>query len=113
MGRRFGADQRRQHRRLYRGCLLVLLIFKLFPASYKVGFIAAALLMMAATLAMWGVNPRLMKNPASGLSLKSNTVCITGWDLIFGARKQVFLTFGPWVLVKVFEQSPRLSLFWG
>ena len=27
-------------------------------------------------------------------------------QILFGARKQIFMTFGPWVLVKIFEQRP-------
>lgn len=27
-------------------------------------------------------------------------------SLLFGARKQIFITFGPWVLIKVFDQKP-------
>ncbi len=27
-------------------------------------------------------------------------------SFLFGARKQIFITFGPWVLVKVFDQKP-------
>jgi predicted MFS family arabinose efflux permease len=27
--------------------------------------------------------------------------------LLYGARKQIFLTFGPWVLIKIFNQTPK------
>ena len=29
-------------------------------------------------------------------------------SFFFGARKQIFLTFGPWVLIKIFHQPPTL-----
>ncbi len=27
-------------------------------------------------------------------------------EILFGARKQIFITFGPWVLIKIFDQQP-------
>ena len=34
-------------------------------------------------------------------------------SILYGARKQVFITFGPWVLIRIFErQAPTIALLW-
>ena len=34
-------------------------------------------------------------------------------NILFGARKQVFITFGPWVLIRVFEQpASTIAMLW-
>ncbi len=45
-----------------------------------------------------GVRPKLIVKRKYGLYY--------ALSILFGARKQIFLTFGPWVLIKVFHQRP-------
>lgn len=91
------------------GSLLVWQVLGRFATMYRIGFICAGVAAAAAGL-------MLLKMPHARHEPKSRTrfvfkaryklfyiLCV-----LFGARKQVFITFAPWVLVKVFEQPAQI-----
>jgi MFS family permease len=87
------------------GCALVWAVMAVTPKNYRlvytiggvVAFIAAAIFFM-------------MRMPEAHLKRPKFVWRRQYWlyyvlSLFFGARKQIFLTFGPWVLIKVFHQE--------
>jgi len=90
------------------GCALVWLLLRQLRADYSVLFVLGGLAALAAaavfsTLRLPGAHlkrPRLIVRREYGLYYVL--------ALLFGARKQIFLTFGPWVLIKVFHQPAYL-----
>jgi len=72
--------------------------------AYRVGFLAAAGIVGAAAI-FYGLMhlPHLHQERRSRLVVRRKYSLYYALELIFGARKQIFLTFGPWVLVRVYD----------
>lgn len=88
------------------GASFVWLGTEYFSASYRVLFwIAAGLVMLASVvfLRMHTTTGLSQRRPKFVFRQRYRLFYIL--SILFGARKQVFITFGPWVLVKVFQQS--------
>jgi predicted MFS family arabinose efflux permease len=58
-------------------------------------------------LLMFSMKPDAVKKPGSFLSLHKEYRLYYVLNLLTGARKQIFLTFGPWVIVSVFKQPTQ------
>lgn len=87
------------------GCLIVWMGMKYLHFSYGAVFMCGA---GAALLAI----PAFMAMPKHAAQLTRPKLVMRRryWlyyvlCLLFGARKQIFLTFGPWVLVRIFHQE--------
>ena len=87
------------------GCLVVWFFMKYAKSDYAVIFTVGGIVSIAAAVFFF-----LMKMPEAHLNRPKFV-----WNkkyrlyymlqLLFGARKQIFITFGPWVLVKIFHQQ--------
>lgn len=87
------------------GCIAVLVGFGAFKISYNVGFIVAGFaFIMAAmlTIRMHSEKPKLQKVK---FVFRKQYSLFYWLSILYGARKQVFITFAPWVLIKVFNQK--------
>lgn len=106
-GRRLGQLQGINTAALIVGCGLVWLLFKGLKWSYSGSFTVAACFAFAAA----GVLLFLKPHKAEGdkrprFVFKKQYTRYYLLNIIWGARKQVFLTFAPWVLVKLYHQPP-------
>ncbi|MFZ4395832.1 MAG: MFS transporter [Kiritimatiellia bacterium] len=86
------------------GCGLVWLLMRHGGKSYSTIFLIGGLAALAA-----GGFLLAMRMPGAHLARTGFVWNKRYWlyyvlSLLFGARKQVFITFGPWVLIKVFDQ---------
>ncbi|SHE73400.1 MFS transporter [Desulforamulus putei] len=86
------------------GFLLVWLGFRYFNMSYSLIFTLAGLCAVAAAVCLLLMTPRPSKTRRQRLLFKRKYMLFYWLNVLFGARKQVFLTFAPWVLIKVFNQ---------
>jgi len=87
------------------GALLVWRVIGRFEAQYRIAFLtagAAALIAAVIFMRMPVTQPRTREQ--TRLVFKKRYSLFYLLCVLFGARKQVFITFGPWVIVKVFEQ---------
>jgi MFS family permease len=89
------------------GCVAVWLCFSVTGSRFDVTFIMAAVITALAAgcfvlLARW--MPATHHHPRPKLVLKRRYMLYYVLSVLFGARKQVFITFGPWVLITVFHQ---------
>lgn len=81
------------------------MLFKFLHISYMTAFsIGAAAYIAAAVSLMFIKQDQTVKQP-SRFVLNKEYGLYYWLSILFGARKQIFLTFGPWVLVDVFRQS--------
>ncbi len=104
IGRRLGQIQGTAIAASIGGCLLVWIGMKYLRADYRLIFAAGGAAALAAAGVLLGMRmpgahlerPKFVWNRRYGLYYML--------AFLFGARKQVFITFGPWVLVKVFDQ---------
>ena len=86
------------------GCSLVLLLLKHLHLDYSATFTVGGVAALGASLALFrmrlpGAHLRRQRFVWHGRYWLFYVLC-----LLFGARKQIFITFGPWVLIKVFDQ---------
>jgi predicted MFS family arabinose efflux permease len=90
------------------GCLLLLLLTAFFKSKYQLIFwIAAFFCFLAAScLFIMKVKHRTEKGNTKFRLLLRKEYSLFYWlNVLFGARKQVFLTFAPWVLIKIYQQN--------
>jgi hypothetical protein len=87
------------------GFAIVWISMKWFSANYRVVFILGALIAFAAAFFLFA-----MRMPNAHLQRPRFVWQRRYWlyyvlSLLFGARKQIFITFGPWVLIRLYDQS--------
>jgi predicted MFS family arabinose efflux permease len=104
MGRRLGQLQAAGNFTAILGSFIIFLGFKFFRFNFKIGFIIASASFLTAALFLG----TLKKNPPQPFKkrfiLRKEYGMYYWLSILFGTRKQIFLTFAPWVLVTVFKQ---------
>ncbi len=86
------------------GCGIVWIGMKYFDIGYSLTFIIGGIsaIVAAAVFAVMRLPEAHLKRPSFVWNRKYWLFYTLAF--LFGARKQIFITFGPWVLVKVFHQ---------
>jgi hypothetical protein len=88
------------------GAGFVWLVFDPDQPQYRLGFICAAAFVGLAGLVYAQLYLPHMHQPRSRLVFRRKYGLYYVLELLFGARKQIFLTFGPWVLIRFYGQPP-------
>lgn len=84
------------------GLLVVYLVASRFHFSFGILFGIAGTCAFIAALCLYLIKPQpLKKSPA--IIFKKRYMVFYILNILFGARKQIFLTFAPWVLIKIFH----------
>jgi hypothetical protein len=91
------------------GTLLGMVIVYLAASSLHFSFgllfgIAGGCSLLAA-LALYFIKPRPLVKAPRRLIFKRKYALFYWLNILFGARKQIYLTFAPWVLIKIFHTS--------
>lgn len=86
------------------GCGLVWWLLRQFHQAYHVTFFAGGIGFALAAAALMLMDPSVGSRSRPKITLHPRYWLYYVLSVLFGARKQVFLTFGPWVLVKVYKQ---------
>ncbi len=71
--------------------------------SFSVIFGVSGTCALIAGLLLFKIRPEPIKSPPRSLLLKRRYSLFYFLNILFGARKQIFLTFAPWVLIKMFS----------
>ena len=105
LGRKLGQVSAANTAALVVGSASLYVIFKFVKVSYTVTFTMGAVAFLAA-----GVLLLFMKNGKPKLEdkrfvFRKEYKVFYVLSILYGARKQIFITFGPWVLVDVFKQK--------
>lgn len=90
------------------GCLLLLFLTSFFKSKYLPIFLLAAFFSILAASCMFVIKVRYKaekKNTGFRLVFRREYSLFYWLNVLYGARKQVFLTFAPWVLIKIYHQS--------
>ena len=107
-GRRLGQLNAIRNAAAIMGSFSVFLGFKYFGFTFEHTFaISAGFLLLAAVL-IYKMTPEKAVTRRSYLQLHKEYTLFYVLNVISGARKQLFITFAPWVLVKIFEQPTRI-----
>ncbi len=106
-GRRLGQFNAIRNLATVIGSFIVLLGFRYLGFTFQHAFILVVLFYLVSAALMFSMKPDQDKTPRLFLKLKKQYRLYYALIIISGARKQLFLTFAPWVLVKVFNQPTQ------
>jgi MFS family permease len=93
------------------GYLIVWLGFQYFSISYSLIFIIASVCYIIAAIILLFIKPPQKKKRKMRIVLKKKYMLYYVLSIVNGARKQIFLTFAPWVLIKIYHLgTPTFAL---
>lgn len=93
------------------GSLFVMLGFKYFRFSFTLTFTLAALGFGLAAWALFRMRPNQPQPASMHLKLYREYRLFYWLNILYGTRKQIFITFAPWVLVTVYGQPTQMIAF--
>ncbi len=79
-------------------------LFHFFHISFTAAFSIGAVAYLCAAFCLSKVHSAAASKKNSRLVLRKEYALYYWLCVLFGARKQIFITFGPWVLVDIFHQ---------
>ncbi len=85
--------------------LIAALIFKFVTVNYAVTYILGGLGYLGAAILIFRMKPLRVERSGPKLLIRKEFSLFYFLSVVNGARKQIFLTFGPWVLIKIFGQG--------
>ncbi len=103
-GRRLGQLNAIRNLAIILGGIFTLLGFKYLHFNFRFAFLIAALFYLISALMLYLMQPGKAHLPAAHLRFHKEYRLYYWLSILFGTRKQIFLTFAPWVLVTVFHQ---------
>jgi predicted MFS family arabinose efflux permease len=106
-GRRLGQINAVRNLATIFGSFLVFLGFKYLGFTFHHTFVLAALAFGVAALLMFAMKHEKTQRPTLHLRLHREYSLFYLLSVLFGSRKQLFLTFAPWVLVSVYHQPTQ------
>jgi predicted MFS family arabinose efflux permease len=86
------------------GTLALLLLFEFASLSYRAAFSAGSLAYLFAALALWAMSPRKAAHAPQRFVVRKEYGRYYLLSVLWGGRKQLFITFGPWMIVDLFRQ---------
>jgi predicted MFS family arabinose efflux permease len=107
-GRRLGQLNAIRNTAAIFGSFFIVLGFKYFHFNFKVSFLIAAFFYLSAAMLLFSMKPGNAHPPALHLKFHKEYRLYYWLSILFGTRKQIFLTFAPWVLVTVFQQPTAM-----
>ena len=103
-GRRLGQLNGIRNFAVILGSFLVFVGFRYFGFTFTHSFVLTAVGLCAAAILMLAMKPDAVKRPAHFLRLQKEYRLFYILNVLSGARKQIFITFAPWVIVSIFNQ---------
>ncbi|MHB1393886.1 MAG: MFS transporter [Clostridia bacterium] len=85
--------------------LVTALLFKYVKVNYSVAFSVGAFAFICSCVLILFMTPHKPKVKVKGLFFRKEYKLFYWLNVLYGARKQIFITFGPWVLIKIFSQG--------
>jgi len=80
-------------------------LFKFIHISYTTAFTIGAVAFLLAAVCLMGIKSTQQVKKNNRFVFRKEYGLYYWLCVLFGARKQIFITFGPWVLVDVFRQQ--------
>lgn len=106
-GRRLGQLNAIRNLATIAGSLLVFIGFKFLGFTYQHSFTIAALIFTAAAVLMFLMKPAKSAPPKTFLKLRKEYSLFYALAVLAGSRKQIFITFAPWVIVTIFNKPTQ------
>ncbi len=89
------------------GGFFVFLGFRFMHLTFSISFLVAAASFLCAGLLFYGMKASKVHAPALHLKLHREYGLFYWLSILYGTRKQIFLTFAPWVLVRIYNQPTQ------
>ncbi|HRY54217.1 MAG TPA: MFS transporter [Spirochaetia bacterium] len=96
---------------LVAGSVTLLALFSYASLSYRGAFSAGAAFYLSAAACFLAMSPRHRPGPRPRFVLRREYSRYYLISVLYGARKQLFITFGPWMLVDLFRQPVSTMTF--
>jgi len=106
-GRRLGQLNAIRNLATIAGSFLVFIGFKFLGFTYQHSFTIAALVFTAAAVLMFLMKPEKSAPPRTFLKLRKEYSLVYALAILAGSRKQIFITFAPWVIVTIFNKPTQ------
>lgn len=90
------------------GSFIIFLGFKYLNFNFKISYTIASLSYIIAGIFIFLMTPSNPTPVVSKFKLKKEYRLYYWLCILYGTRKQIFLTFAPWVLVTVFNQKTQM-----
>ncbi len=91
------------------GSAVIFVGFKYFDLSFTATFVTAAGFFLAAACLIWRMRKNRPVPVSARFTFNKKFRLYYILTVLYGARKQIFITFAPWILVTIYEQ-PTQSL---
>jgi len=79
-------------------------LYKFAHMTFSTAFTIGAVAFLIAAILMWFIRPAQTARVKKRFVYRKEYRLYYWLCMLYGARKQIFITFGPWVLVEVFKQ---------
>lgn len=89
------------------GSALVFVGFKYLGLTFQITFILAAIGLLIAALLLFSMQRQKPKSAGMHLKLHKEYKVFYALNVLSGSRKQIFITFAPWVLITIFNQPTQ------
>jgi predicted MFS family arabinose efflux permease len=106
-GRRLGQLNAIRNFATILGSFVVLLGFRFLGFRFQHTFILTAIGLGVAAVLMFKMKPDVAQKPKTFLKLHKEYRLYYILTILSGSRKQIFLTFAPWVIVSIFKQPTQ------
>lgn len=86
------------------GSAIVFVGFRFLGMTFQVTFLVAAAGLAIAAFLLFAMQTQANRAPGLFLKLRREYLIYYLLAVLFGSRKQIFITFAPWVLITIFNQ---------
>jgi predicted MFS family arabinose efflux permease len=107
-GRRLGQFNAIRNLAVIMGSFLVIVGFKYARLTFTPAFALSAAVLGVGALLMFTMKPEPSGSPRTYLKLHREYRLYYILSILAGSRKQLFITFAPWVLVTIFKQPTQI-----
>ena len=90
------------------GSFTVVLGFRYLHLTFQLTFVIVAIALAVAAYLMFSMRPTRPQRPKTFLTLHREYRLYYLLNVLSGSRKQIFITFAPWVLVTIFQQPTQI-----
>jgi len=104
-GKRLGQLNAVRNAAVVAGSFLIFIGFRFFHFNFAASFVLASFSLLAAAFFLFKMSPGKYRPARMHLEFHREYGLYYWLCILFGTRKQIFLTFAPWVLVTVFHPA--------
>jgi predicted MFS family arabinose efflux permease len=90
------------------GSFIIFIGFSYLQFNFTVSYLIASAGLLGASVLLFAMKPGEARHVKTNFTLRKEYGLFYWLNILFGTRKQIFLTFAPWVLIKIFNQRTEV-----